>query len=78
MLQKDTLEVILDGTPKYENVSTDEDAPDDLCEGPPDFEVEMKSVRELYLKMHMVVHFLVQKYAQSDSIKGERGTPCCT
>ena len=42
----------------------------------------MKSVREfiieLYLKMHMVVHFLVQKYAQSDSIKGERGTPCCT
>ena len=42
----------------------------------------MKSVREfiieLYLKMHMVGHFLVQKYAQSDSIKGERGTSCCT
>ena len=62
-------------TLKYEHVGAVEDAPEVSSQGTPTFEVEIKGpievTTELHLKMYMVVHLLVQKSSQNNSIKGE-------
>ena len=60
---------------KYEHVTAVEGAPDGSFENTPTFEVEIKRALEvtieLHLKMDKVVHLLVQKSSQNNSIKGE-------
>ena len=52
-------------TLKYEHVSAVEGAPDGSSQGTSTFEVEIKGALlvtiELHLKMHIVVHLLVQR-----------------
>ena len=59
---------------KYEHVSAFEGVSDSSSEVRPTFEVDIKSVLEvtveMHLKMHMVVCLLVQKNSQNNSIKG--------
>ena len=60
---------------KYEDVSAVKGAPEVSSQRTPTFEVEIKGASEvrieLHLKMYMVVHLLVQKSSQNNSIKGE-------
>ena len=57
---------------KYEHVTAVEGAPDGSFENTPTFEVKIKGAREVTrLKMDKVVHLLVQKSSQNNSIKGE-------
>ena len=62
---------------KYEHISAVEGAPKGSFEGKPTptFEVVIKGALDVtiesHLKMHVVVHFLAQKSAQNDSIKGK-------
>ena len=60
---------------KYEHVSAVENAADGLSQGTPTFEVKIKGALEvtfeLRLQMHKVMHLLVQKRSQNNSIKGE-------
>ena len=64
---------MLGGALKYECVSTIEGVPYGSSEGTPTFEFEIKGLlwvtAELLLKMHLVVHLLVLKSAENDSIK---------
>ena len=60
---------------KYEHFSVIGGAPDGSFKDTPTFEVEIKGVLEvtieLHSKMQMVVHLLVQKSSQNNSIKGD-------
>ena len=57
---------------KYEHVTAVEGAPDGSFENTPTFEVKIKGALEVTrLKMDKVVHLLVQKSSQNNSIKGE-------
>ena len=73
--KRDALDVLLDGTLKYEHVSAVQGAPDGSSEGTSTFAVEIKGALqvaiELHLKMQMVVYFLVEKCPQNDSVKSE-------